>query len=797
MTLTNFTTDALEGLCTQEQLELLNSIDTLRSQGISHYVSLPQIIVCGDQSSGKSSVLEAISGVSFPVKSSLCTRFPTELVLRKNSQVGVRVSIVPHQSRSEAEQHSLSSFCEQLDGFDGLANLIENAKAAMGISTHGKAFSNDLLRVEVSGPDRPHLTIVDLPGLIHSETRQQSAADVQLVQDVVQSYMSEPRSVILAVVSAKNDFANQIVLRLAREADPSGNRTLGVISKPDMLVPGSESEASFVSLAKNQDVEFRLGWHVLMNMDSEKGQWSLSDRDIQEWKFFSQGIWGDLPRSLMGVDSLRPRLSSLLLGQIAGELPSLINEINAKINTCRLQLQKLGDPRATLDEQRSYLLHISQAFQSLVKAAVDGTYNESFFGDAKTDDGYQKRIRAVIQNLNQKFTNNISHQGHFHHVLESEEPRSISKRQVLLKREEYVQQIGTLLKKTRGRELPGTFNPLIVKDLFQEQCGPWQDITRVHITASWKAARESLHRAISYVADEATSKALFEKVILPALENVRHTLEKGSEELLMPHQRGHPITYNHYFTESLQKTRADRQKESLRKALQSYFGVDTLSTSELYMENINLQGLLNSLVQTTIPDMTRFASEEALDCMLAYYKVALKRFVDDIATEVIEVKLLGAITTLFTPITAFDMPKELIAQIAGESEESQSRREQLNKKLWILGKGSDTCKRFVGIRGLESKNEVQASLRNNRATLHSSSCNSVDGINSEPGYEQSRSCSPDILEQPSMDEYSLEHPTEPEPLEAPPPRKDAKKMKKKPAHTPLSPVDSPVEPSPE
>jgi hypothetical protein len=80
----------------------------------------------------------------------------------------------------------------------------------MGISTHGKAFSKDLLRVEVSGPDRPHLTIVDLPGLIHSETKQQSASDVELVQDVVQSYIKEPRSIILAVVSAKNDYANQI-----------------------------------------------------------------------------------------------------------------------------------------------------------------------------------------------------------------------------------------------------------------------------------------------------------------------------------------------------------------------------------------------------------------------------------------------------------------------------------------------------------------------------------------------------------------------------------------------------------
>ena len=187
MVLKPFQTDALNGLCSRDQLDLLDSVDCLRSQGISHYVSLPQIIVCGDQSSGKSSVLEAISSVSFPVKSNLSTRFPTELVLRKTSQMGVSVSIVPHQARTESERLALSSFHEKLEGFEGLPNLIDNAKAAMGISTHGKAFSKDLLRVEVSGPDRPHLTIVDLPGLIHSETKQQSASDVELVQDVVQS----------------------------------------------------------------------------------------------------------------------------------------------------------------------------------------------------------------------------------------------------------------------------------------------------------------------------------------------------------------------------------------------------------------------------------------------------------------------------------------------------------------------------------------------------------------------------------------------------------------------------------
>lgn len=208
----SFNTQTLSGLCSEDQLELLDSVDRLRLQGLDHYVSLPQIIVCGDQSSGKSSVLEAISGVPFPVKSNLCTRFPTELVLRRTARIGVKVSIVPHSSLGLSEQSRLAGFNEKLDSFEGFPALIERAKAAMGISIHGKAFAKDLLRVEITGPNRPHLTIVDLPGLIHSQTKQQSADDVELVQEVVTSYMKQPRSIILAVISAKNDFANQIVL---------------------------------------------------------------------------------------------------------------------------------------------------------------------------------------------------------------------------------------------------------------------------------------------------------------------------------------------------------------------------------------------------------------------------------------------------------------------------------------------------------------------------------------------------------------------------------------------------------
>ena len=243
--------------------ELLDVIDQLRSHGVDHHVPLPQLVVCGDQSSGKSSVLEAVSGVQFPTKDTLCTRFATELILRRAPTANVKVSIRPGKDRSEAERKHLNDFRAPTDDIDELPKLVEAAKVAMGINSESRAFGEDILRVEVSGPGKPHLTLVDLPGLFHAPSKQQSAGDAKLVQSLVRSYMSNERSIILAVVSAKNDYANQVVTGLAREIDPKGLRTMGIITKPDTLIVGSDSEISFMNLAKNEDVCFRLGWHCM------------------------------------------------------------------------------------------------------------------------------------------------------------------------------------------------------------------------------------------------------------------------------------------------------------------------------------------------------------------------------------------------------------------------------------------------------------------------------------------------------------------------------------------------------
>ena len=92
-------------LHSRDHSELLDAIDVLRSLGVSHYVPLPQLIVCGDQSSGKSSVLEAVSGVKFPTKDNLCTRFATELILRRGPNTNVAAAITPGINRTAEQQN--------------------------------------------------------------------------------------------------------------------------------------------------------------------------------------------------------------------------------------------------------------------------------------------------------------------------------------------------------------------------------------------------------------------------------------------------------------------------------------------------------------------------------------------------------------------------------------------------------------------------------------------------------------------------------------------------------------------
>ena len=618
----------VKALASDRKLTLLDDIDKLRSQGVDQFVNLPQLIVCGDQSSGKSSVLEAISGIPFPIKDTAETRFATEVILRRSSDKVVTISIVPSIDRSAEEQERLATLEKPLTNMGDISTIIHDAKAHMGVNDTSTGFSADVLRIEVSGPDQPHLTIVDLPGLIHSGTKNQSDESVRIVQDTVKKYMENRRSIILAIVTAKNDHVNQIVLKMSREVDPQGRRTMGVITKPDTLPIGSKSETGFLNLAQNTEIPFRLGWHVLRNRRYETQSTTTLERDEVERDFLAQGVWKDLPRDTVGIVTLRPRLSDILFAQIRAELPTLIEDIEGKITGCRDVLKKLGPSRETLDQQRQFLLKISQEFTSFAHAALDGSYGEFFFGEPRATDGSTKRLRAVVSKQSLDFAARVRIRGHARRIVDDGDEEEIDSddndrqnagtRRETVSRSDFIDEIKVLLVITRGRELPGLFNPMIVADLFREQSKPWDSLARHHLNCVWKSTRLFLDLLMSHVADDSTSHALLSQVIDPLMDAKLVRMNEKLDEILTPYKVRHPITYNHYFTETIQKTKKRRHEAEMKRKLEPLLSRSQRSYSD---NGLTLQDIVSALDAETEADMDRYACSEILDCMEAFYKV--------------------------------------------------------------------------------------------------------------------------------------------------------------------------------
>jgi GTPase SAR1 family protein len=269
-------TSSLEGLQTEEQSHVLDIVSQLRKRGLDSVLQLPQIVVCGDQSAGKSSVLEALTEIPFPRSDNLCTRYATEIILRRAVTDSLTIKVIPDNDRSTAEKESISSFKAVITNFDDLPEIMEKAMSVMGIESDlssgsiSRAFAKEVLSIEIEGPTRPQLTLVDLPGLILTDTRGVTKADVQLVAEITDRYISQSRTICLAVIAATNDYANQGILTKVRNVDPKGERTLGIITKPDRLIPGSGMEKAYFDLARNEDVHFTLGWHVLKNRAFEE-----------------------------------------------------------------------------------------------------------------------------------------------------------------------------------------------------------------------------------------------------------------------------------------------------------------------------------------------------------------------------------------------------------------------------------------------------------------------------------------------------------------------------------------------
>ena len=288
---------AVHQLQTREHANLLDAIDRLRREGIGAEIGIPQIVVCGDQSSGKSSVLEAIAQVPFPIGKGTTTRFATEVVLRNAPEAKINIHISPWIQRNEAERQSIAQWKPtfNVQGPADFARLLEAATTHLKTYDHGHniKFWYDRLCVQISGPSQPHLTLVDLPGLIQTEADDERSDNPARIMQLVKECLNNPRTVVLAVVNVRTDLENQASIKLIRDMGDAKDRTLGIITNPDRI-EGIDETREVVSLARNEKLRLGLGWHLLKNLSHEALDRSANSRDEEERKFFGSGTWLDL-----------------------------------------------------------------------------------------------------------------------------------------------------------------------------------------------------------------------------------------------------------------------------------------------------------------------------------------------------------------------------------------------------------------------------------------------------------------------------------------------------------------------
>lgn len=345
---------AISSFQSPERLELLNDIDTFRKHGLDN---LPQIVVCGDTSSGKSSVLGALSGIEFPVSGTLCTRFATEIALRYSAAESItgHAFITPAGGASKSHQTGVESFRRDITSLDSIPTLMDDARKKMGLAERS-GISRDVLHLRLEGKQLPNLTLVDLPGLIHAST---DTADVAMVKGLIEDYFVQEQSIIMIVVSAENPIQNQGILTSAKDFDPTGTRSIGVITKPDILEgPDKGSlKPAILELAKNHHpaYKFTRGWHVVRCLNDKERADGL-DRDLVESTLFGQEQWKNtLHHKQLGIKSLRLMLCKYLQEHILHVLPGLQTSLEEKRAIAKVSLEILGDSRTTPKERMRYL----------------------------------------------------------------------------------------------------------------------------------------------------------------------------------------------------------------------------------------------------------------------------------------------------------------------------------------------------------------------------------------------------------------------------------------------------------
>ncbi|KAL8242450.1 hypothetical protein R6Q59_012752 [Mikania micrantha] len=366
-------------------IPIVNKLQDIFAQlGSSSTIELPQVAVVGSQSSGKSSVLEALVGRDFlPRGSDICTRRPLVLQLLQTKR--------KPDGTDEEYGEFLHVPGKRFYNFNEIRKEIqaETDREAGG----NKGVSDKQIRLKIFSPNVLDITLVDLPGITKVPVGDQPSDIEARIRTMIMSYIKLPSCLILAVTPANSDLANSDALQIAGNADPDGYRTIGIITKLDIMDRGTDAR----NFLLGKVIPLRLGYVGVVNRSQEDIMLNRTIKDAlaAEEKFFrSRPVYNELA-DRCGVPQLAKKLNQILVQHIKTVLPGLKTRISSALVSVAKEHASYGEITESKAGMGALLLNIlskySEAFSSMVEGKNEEMSTSELSGGA--------RIHYIFQSI--------------------------------------------------------------------------------------------------------------------------------------------------------------------------------------------------------------------------------------------------------------------------------------------------------------------------------------------------------------------------------------------------------------
>lgn len=555
---------------------------------------------------------------------------------------------------------------------------------------------------------------------------------------MVESHICDRRTIILAVLPSNVDVATQEILKLAEKHDPKGERTLGVLTKADLILEQSGKQA-VCNLILGKRKPLTLGYYLVCNRGADGDDRTIEERE----QMLGEEPWSSLPSDRLGRDALKTRLSKLLDSLTRREFGPLRKDIQRKLQDAERELDNMSMPRETEEQQRLFLSSIAGRFQDLVTGARLGHYSQH----NAFEDNADLRLCTNIVNLADDLVQKFAELGHRYKFEQEEEvppakeikdypPPAVPARTPVVNHprptlvpSEFSERsspvavttssssvdaeldddddisdllydlpdfdppqpdikdwIAKLHKRYRGAELTSP-SPAILESAFKEQSERWDAIARYFVSSCIRAVHAFIRRALSLLCP---SPALATDLLVSLIDEIRlrykASLEKAAY-LTRIERSLTPYTLNHLYSAEVIKSRSVRLSGRLRDVGTRAYTEDPNTLT------ININALHNLAEHEA---NTSHANDEVHDALKAYYKIAAKRFQDNLYMQAVVHALMSGEETplgVFSQGWVIGLGREELDRLVGDSETTKEKRRR------IEGRKADLQKAMGILRG--------------------------------------------------------------------------------------------------